>query len=70
MLLRTVWKEPLALPPLVAFIAEALRKLERPQLASVSKDFVSVFTAALAYRSEAGDEKESSVMKVEEATIP
>ena len=69
MLLRTVWKEPLALPPLVAFIAEALRKLERPQLASVSKDFVSVFTAALAYRSEAGDEEESLVVKVEEATI-
>merc|ERR1712130_18883 len=69
MLLRTVWKEPLALPPLAAFIAEALRKLERPQLASVSKDFVAVFTAALAYRSEAGDEDESSVVKVEEATI-
>ena len=70
MLLKTVWKEPPALPPLVAFIAEALRRLERPQLASVSKDFVAVFTAALAYRAEAGESADESVVtKVEEATI-
>ena len=69
-LLKTVWKEPPALPPLVAFIAEALRRLERPQLASVSKDFVAVFTAALAYRAEAGESADESVVtKVEEATI-
>ena len=70
MLLKTVWKEPPALPPLVAFIAEALRRLERPQLASVSKDFVAVFTAALAYRAESGESADESVVtKVEEATI-
>ena len=69
-LLEQVWVEPSAVPPFVGFVAETCRRLERGQLASVSKEVVGLFTVALSYRSREGREQaEAKVEEVEQAVI-
>ena len=56
----------LTLPPLLNFVADNCRRLERAQLAAVSRQFCELFTRALGYRARAGpaaqDEVEQSII--------
>merc|ERR1719312_710510 len=61
-MLDMVSSDSRALPHLVTFVAENIRKLERNQLSSVSKQFVEFYTRALGYRSS----HEADTDKVEE----